>query len=61
MADKYRIGSRDASDVEFTYHGTGKLADDREANYLVLNPLNDFAEDDEYLDIDRIELQTLGQ
>jgi len=59
VADTYRIGSRAASEIEFTYHGTGQVAADREANYLGFNPLANYASDNEFLDVDRVELKTI--
>ena len=59
MNDTYQIASRDASAIDFTIHGAGTVAAERNANYLGLNAFNDFASENEYLDIDRIELQTM--
>jgi hypothetical protein len=56
-ADRYRIASRDASVTEFTFHGTGTVAPQRTANYLRLSALNDFAANNEYVNIDRIEVR----
>lgn len=59
-ADTYQISVRPASEVAFKVCGTGRLDKDRKANYLNINPLNDFASDHEYLDVDRIELQRIS-
>jgi len=60
-ADQYRIASREVSDVDFTIHGMGRVAANREANYLGLNALNDFSAENEFLEIDRIELLRLDE
>lgn len=57
QTDVYRISSRQASDVKFTPHGTGKIAKKRQANFVRLSALNDFSAEGEFVDIDRIELQ----
>ena len=56
-ADSYRIGSREATAVDFTFHGTGIVAADREANYLGLEALNDFSSENEFVNLDRLELR----
>ncbi len=58
-ADTYRIATRGGSEVDFTFHGMGKLAPERDANYLGLNALNDFSAEGEYLNIDRVEVRKL--
>lgn len=60
-ADTYRIGSRDPSEIEFTFHATGKLSPQRDVNFFELNPVNDYASENEYLNIDRVELMTIGK
>jgi hypothetical protein len=57
--DTYRIGSRGVTESDFTYYGTGKVDPDRKANYLGLDALNDFSSENEYLDLDRVELRKL--
>ena len=59
-ADTYRIGSRATSESEFTFYATGRAGAEREANYLYFNPLNDYAADNEFLKVDRIELQSIN-
>ena len=58
--DRYRIASREVSATEFTVHGIGRVDAKREANYLGLNALNDFAAETEFLEIDRIELKRVA-
>jgi gamma-glutamyltranspeptidase/glutathione hydrolase len=57
-ADEYSIAYREASSTEFTSQGKGRVAAQREAKFLRLSALNDFAARDEYVNIDRIELRS---
>ena len=59
-SDQYAIASRELTEVDFTVHGTGRVAAKREANYLGLNALNDFSAEKEFLEIDRVELLRLN-
>jgi gamma-glutamyltranspeptidase / glutathione hydrolase len=55
--DRYEIASRTVDSLEYTDHGSGKVAADRVARFLRLSVLNDFAANGEFVAIDRIELQ----
>ncbi|MCP4788145.1 MAG: gamma-glutamyltransferase [Fuerstiella sp.] len=55
--DRYAIASRTADSLQFTEHGTAKIAADRSTRFLRLSVLNDFAADGEFVAIGRIELR----
>ncbi|MFK8113424.1 MAG: gamma-glutamyltransferase [Rubripirellula sp.] len=59
VADTYKISSRNADKLEYISHGTGTVAKDRDPVFLRLSALNDFAANGEFVDVDRIELQSV--